>query len=370
MINRQRVLETFLRYVKIDSESHFEKEMAEQLVHELTQLGLQVTTDQAGLLPDVDSNGSNVYGYLPGDSRYEPILFSSHMDTVCPGKGINPVVQDGYVFSDGITVLGADDKSGIAAIVEALHTVIEHNLEHRPVEVVFTIREEGGLCGSRHLDYGRLRARYGVVLDASNGVGKIVSRAPGQTRLYADIYGVSSHAGSDPEKGVSAIMAGARAVSNMKLLRIDRETTANIGTLSAVGGTNVVNDHMRFEAEARSASRHKLENQIAHMESCLREACEYYGARLELTRTESYAAYQIPDDHPHLKRVMEVCRAMGIEPWTTYTGGGTDGNNFNAHGIETIVLACGMEQEHSCRERLEIAALEGVSELVCRLMCL
>lgn len=368
MISKERVLRTFLEYVRIDSETHHEKAITERLVADLRALGLEVYTDQVGKVPEVDSDGANIYCFLEGEPGSDPILFSSHMDTVTPGKGIAPYVEKGYVKTRGDTVLGADDKSGVAAIMEALRSLIESGVPHRPVEVIFTIREEGGLMGSANLEYDRVRSKYGVVLDASNDIGKIVTSAPGQIRLYADIYGKRSHAGSDPEKGVSAIQAAAVAVSRMKLQRVDEETTANIGTLSCIGATNVVQDHASFAAEARSRNQEKLEAQQDHMVQCLKDACEEYGARLEYHTEQSYHSYSFPDDHPLVQLLMEKCRAIGVEPWTTYTGGGTDGNNFNHHGIETVVLACGMELEHTTEERIRIQNLEDAARLVFNIM--
>ncbi len=368
MINKERVTQTFLDYVRIDSETHFEKEITQRVVADLKALGLEVYTDKAGEKPEVDSDGANVYAYIPGDPSLDTILFSAHMDTVTPGRGIEPYIEDGYIRTRGNTVLGADDKSGVAAIMEAVRTLVESGAPHRPVEVVFTVREEGGLNGSANLEYDRLKAKYGVVLDSSNDVGKIVTSAPGQMRIYADVYGKRSHAGSDPEKGVSAIQAAAVAVSRMKLQRIDHETTANIGTLSCIGATNVVQDHATFAAETRSKNQQKLEAQCAHMVDCLKQACREYGARLEYRVVTTYKSYGWPDEHPLVQLLMKKCREMGVEPWTTYTGGGTDGNNFNAHGIETVVLACGMELEHTTDEQILIKNLEDVSQLVLNIM--
>ena len=187
-------------------------------------------------------------------------------------------------------------------------------------------------------------------------------------RLYADIYGKMAHAGSDPEKGISAIQVAAVAVSRMKLQRIDWETTANIGTLSCIGATNVVQDHVTFAAETRSKNQEKLQAQCDHMVQCLQDACNAFGARLEYRVVNSYKSYALADEHPHVQLLMQKCREMGLEPWTTYTGGGTDGNHFNAHGIETAVLACGMEMEHTTDEQIKIKNLEDVSQLVLNIM--
>ena len=184
----------------------------------------------------------------------------------------------------------------------------------------------------------KLKAKYGVVLDASNDVGKIVSSAPGQIRIYADIYGRKAHAGSDPEKGVSAIQAAAVAVSRMRLQRIDEETTANIGTLSCVGETNVVQDHVTFAAETRSKSPEKRKAQANHMVACLQEACDALGARLEYRLHHSYQSYGFPDDHPHVRRLMDAvsktCGGLaavfaGEEGHYAYALGRADGQDIS-----------------------------------------
>jgi len=265
-------------------------------------------------------------------------------------------------------VLGADCKAGVAAIMEAARAIIEDGVPHRPIEIIFPIREESGIAGSAHLEYDRIRSKVGLVLDASNEPGKFVINAPGQIRIYADIYGKRSHAGSDPEKGISAIMAGARAVANMKLLRIDEETTANVGTLSGIGQTNVVHDIVRFEAEARSLDQEKLEAQAQNMIDCLTEACDHYGARLELTTFQSYKSYKHSPDDPHVQFLMARCTAAGIKPWATFSGGGTDGNNLNANGIKCAVMACGMEMEHTTSEQVSVQNLYDSARVVYEIM--
>lgn len=368
MIDQNRALESFLRYIAVDSETHHEKPMTELLVRELEALGLTVTVDRVGEDPAVESDSGNIFAVLPGDENLSPMLFSAHQDTVTPGRGIRPRVEDGYVYSDGTTILGADDKSGVAAIMEALRVIREKELPHRPIEILFSVREEGGLRGSAYFDYAPVRSRQAVVLDTGGHAGTIITQAPSQTKLRAEITGKVSHAGSAPEKGVSAIMAGARAVSNMKLLRIDEETTANVGTLSAVGVTNIVNDKALFEAEARSLSPAKLEAQVAHMTACLEEACAHFGAQLRLERTDLYTAYRIPDSDPLVQRIAALCGPLGLEAETCSTGGGADSNNFNQRGITAVVLACGMEQVHTCAERLCLKDFYGAAELVLALM--
>ena len=366
MVNQERVVNRFMNYVRIGSETHFEGEMSRYLAQELRDLGFEVYVDNCG--EKVGSNGNNVYCYLPGDEAYEPMMFSSHMDTVTPGRNVEPIIKDGYITTDGTTILGADDKAGIAAIVEAMVMIKENNVNHRPIEAIFTVREEDGLLGAAALEYDRIKAKKAVVLDASDDVGKIVARAPGEYHIRAEIFGKRSHAGSDPEKGVSAIQAAVLGASRMRLQRIDFETTANIGTLSTIGATNVVQDHCMFEAETRSRNNDKLEAQKDHMIQCMQEACDELGARFQYKAWKNYEAYDYPDDHPHVQFLVEKCKQAGVNPWITHSGGATDGNVYNAKGITAIILSCGMEKEHTLEERIAIYNLENITKVVYEIM--
>ncbi|MBR5305337.1 MAG: M20/M25/M40 family metallo-hydrolase, partial [Oscillospiraceae bacterium] len=216
-MNTQRLVDTFLKYVQIDSESFSELNMAKAVISDLEELGFSVYMDDCG--KEIGSNAGNVYATLKGDENREPILFSAHMDTVKPGIGVKPVIADGVIRSDGTTILGGDDKSGITAVIEAMRMVKEQNISHPDIEIVFTVCEEQGLLGSRHLDYSRITAKKAVVLDSSGDAGKIITSAPGQVKIDGCFVGRSAHAGIAPEKGISAIQIAAEAVSNMKLLR-------------------------------------------------------------------------------------------------------------------------------------------------------
>ena len=215
-MNTQRLVDTFLKYVQIDSESFNEADMAKAVAEDLKEIGCDVYTDNCAEI--IGGNGSNVYAVLPAEkSDKEPILFSAHMDTVSPGKNVKPVIENGVIRSDGTTVLGSDDKSGIAAVIEALRTIKEENIPHPQIEVVFTVCEEQGLLGSKNLDYSRITAKKCAVLDSSGDAGKIIIGAPGQAKLKGYFVGRSAHAGVSPQDGVSAVQVAAEAVSRMKL---------------------------------------------------------------------------------------------------------------------------------------------------------
>ncbi|MEG1850251.1 MAG: M20/M25/M40 family metallo-hydrolase, partial [Oscillospiraceae bacterium] len=266
------------------------------------------------------------------------------------------------------TVLGGDDKAGVCAILEALHTIVENRLPHPTIEIVLTVREESGLLGSKAVDFSRFLAREAFVLDSSGDVGTVMVGAPGQIKLLATVIGKAAHAGVAPEQGVSAIWVAAKGVAEMKLLRIDEETTANIGTFTAVGPTNIVSDKVMIEAEIRSRNTEKLYAQADHMARCLQDACERFHARLELSQQVSYLGYHHSEDAPLLHRVSGACRAIGVECVFALSGGGSDANVMNQNGIHAVNLAVGMEKVHTTQEQISLQNLERAAALVLELM--
>lgn len=368
MINRPRLLETFFEYVRIDSETGNEKAMADRVAADLSATGCEVVTDRAG--ETAGSNGYNVYATLYGDAGAEPLIMSAHLDTVVPGVGVDPYVEDGVIRSRGETILGGDDKSGVAAIVEALRSAAEQKLPHRTVEAVFTICEEGGLRGAQQLCYERFRSKNAVVFDSGGDVGRIVTSAPGQIKIDAEVVGRAAHAGVSPEEGISAIVVAAHAVAAMKLLRVDPETTANIGTFLADGPTNIVTERVKLCAEARSRNLQKLEAQAAHMVSCLEQACKRFGAKLHCQTQTSYLGYQVPKEHRLVCEVVRALEAMGLSAEMASSGGGSDANVMAQHGITAVVLGTGMDRAHTIEEQITVRNLENTARLALGLMLL
>ncbi len=366
MINRERVVKTFLEYVQIDSESLEEKDFAERVASDLIALGGEVSYDNAGEI--IGGNVGNLYCKFEGDNNIEPIVLSAHMDTVKPGKGIKPIVEGNLIKSDGTTVLGGDDKAGVVSIVEAIRVAKENNLSHRPIEVVFTIAEEVGLKGSKNLDYSKINAKKAIVLDSGGNAGQIIVAAPGQLKLTGDFIGKSAHAGVAPEKGISAIQIAAHAISNMKLLRIDEETTANIGAITANYATNIVAERVSILGEARSRDNDKLKVQGDHMMECIKEACEKFGGSFEGGLTHSYSGYKYGEDDAFIMEIKEACNRAELTPVTAMSGGGSDVNNMVEKGIQAVNLGCGMTKVHTTGEEITIENLVDTSKLVLELI--
>lgn len=350
MIDQDRLLSTFVELVKIDSPSGEEGKIAQHVLARLRSLGLAGSLDATG----------NVIARLAGEGK--PILLNAHLDSVMPCLGISPVVAEGVVRSDGRTVLGADDKSGVAVILEVLQAI--RGLPHPPLEVVLTVQEEIGLCGAKGLDFAQLQAKMGISLDTEGSIGSIVVSAPSHNSISAVVHGKAAHAGAHPEDGISAIVVAAEAIAQMPLGRIDFETTANIGVIKGGRATNIVPDRVEVKGEARSRDEGKLRSQTDRMVRALQDATSRHGATVDVEVEREYSAFKLSERDKIVREVMAAARSVGLEPKLVASGGGSDANIFNAHGIRTVNVSTGMEKVHTTEEQIAVADMVECSGLV------
>lgn len=361
-INADRLIGRFFSYIEIDSETGEERDFALYLMEELKGLGLEVEMDKAGDL--ANSNAGNIIARLKGRSQAPPLMFSAHMDTVSPGQGIEPKIVDGVVYSKGQTILGADDKAGIAAIVEGVQMILEEGGNYPDLELVFTISEEGGLDGAKNLDLDNIKAELAYILDSSGRPGRVVTQAPAQCKLDFEFLGRSAHAGVAPEKGISAIELAAKAISRMKLLRIDEETSANIGLISGGVATNIVADSVHAQGEVRSLSNNKLKAQVDHMVEEFEKVQDEAGLKGSVTIEPSYQAYKIDQNDEILALLEKAMDRAGLIMEPVVSGGGSDANVYNQRGLAAVNLAIGMEDVHSLSEFIRLEDLSKSTELV------
>ncbi|QUH25089.1 M20/M25/M40 family metallo-hydrolase [Serpentinicella alkaliphila] len=361
-VNEDRVVKEFMELVQIAGHSGEEGEIAKHLKEKLEGLGLKVSIDKAG--EKMGGQTGNIIGKLKGTKPGEKIMFSCHMDTVKPGEGIKPQIKDGAIYSDGTTILGADDRAGIAAILEGIKLLKDNNIEHTDVEVVFSIWEEGGLNGAKNLDLDQVEAKYAFVLDSSGSPGEIIIQGPAQDRINVKIKGKSAHAGLYPEKGISAIMIAARAIDNMKLLRIDEETTANIGVINGGEATNIVTAEVSISAEARSINEAKLDKQTKHMAEMFEKAASDFGGVAEVITSREYPSFKISENEDIVVKLKQVFKNIGIEGHTTSTGGGSDTNILNGYGIKAVNLGIGARNPHTFEEHITIEDLVNDAKMV------
>lgn len=371
MIHQDRLKNLLIELVRIDSLSRKEYTIAMRLKRELEGLGGEVWIDDAG--EKIGGTVGNVIAHFHGNApNSQPILLSAHMDTVVPGEGVVPVLEGSILRSDGRTVLGGDDKSGVAIICEVLRVVREKNLPCSDVDVVFTICEETGLVGAKCLDVSRLRARRGLVLD-SDSVGFLFTKAPAANRLEFCIRGLEAHAGVCPEKGISAIQVAAEGIAGMKLGRVDQETTANIGLIEGGMAVNIIPSTVRLRGEVRSHNEATLEQQTRHMVQCLEEAASRHVLEIEGNRFQSSVEAKIERDYdrmelPDTSAVVRLVRAaghhLGIAVKTMATGGGCDANVLNKKGLEVANLSTGMREIHTVKEWLDLNDLYISAQMV------
>jgi tripeptide aminopeptidase len=344
LINEQRLLKTFIELVNINSPSFDEIEIGEFLVKIMERSGCVVAVHEY-------DRSFNLIGLKKGNRPVlPPLLLSAHMDTIEPTQGIRIAIDDVMIRSTGDTVLGADDKSAIAQIIEVLFVLAEHSLPHGDIEVVFTSAEEKGLIGAKNLDFSRLKSRHAIVLDSSGNVGNIVIGAPTHITYEMRITGRAAHAGIEPEKGVSAIRAAAKIISSVPDGRIDPETTANIGIIRGGTATNVVPKEVVIQGEIRGHDKGALMKTRKKIFGLAREISSELRVSVQIAEQEEYRTFRLDPDEPFLRYIAGAFSRCGIVPALTITGGGSDASIFNERGIRAVNISNGMQKVHSTEE--------------------
>ena len=374
MINRDRLAQTFKLLVGIDSISKEEGAICSEIRKILVSLGAETVIDGAG--DRIGSNTGNLIARFAGNrltanTQIEPLLLNAHMDTVEPGRGIDVVLKDGNFTSSGSTILGADDKSSIAVILETIRVLQENDLQHGPLEIVFTICEEIGLLGAKHLDYSLINAKYGYTLDAFDTQG-IVTRAPAANRIEFKIHGKDAHAGAEPEKGINAIVLAGKAIAGLDTGRIDHETTCNIGIIEGGIATNIVPNLVTVKGEVRSHDKEKLSkitNKIVLsfkevVENCRKDSPDDRIPYVDIHIKKDFPLTSVPDNHPVVAIAQKAAANLRTKMVAKTTGGGSDANIFFEKGIITGVLGTGMRDVHTVRESIRLDDMVKTAELL------
>ncbi|MBC8278066.1 MAG: M20/M25/M40 family metallo-hydrolase [FCB group bacterium] len=370
-INSERLRREFLKLVQIDSPTFKEGKVSRYLQEKLTSLDCEVFVDNAG--EKTGGETGNIIARFPSNNGTDnSVMFAAHMDCVPPCEGVNPVVEGTMVKTDGKTVLGGDDKAGIAAILELLEVLKESDIPHGPVEILFDIAEEGGLFGVKHLDLTQFKSKAGYCLD-SDKIDELTLESPGAYRIDYTIKGKASHAGVEPDKGISAILIASKAISRMKLGKIDDETTANVGAIKGGSATNIITPEVFIKAEARSRNEEKLEQQVESMtqafldvieESAITIDGEVFKAELVEKRDHDYPPMKLTEDSLVFTLAKEAAIELGIEMKPVVSGGGTDANILNSSGMEVSVIGVGMAKVHTTEEYIDLKDIEKAAELI------
>lgn len=355
-VRSDRLVELFTTLCRINSPSRQEREVAEYVKGFLRGLGLEVREDHAA--QQVEGNANNVIATLPANISGVPrIFFSAHLDTVEPNPNVKIIQENGIIRTDGTSILGADDKAGVSAILEAIRIVVENNLPHGQIQLLLTVCEEIGLKGARALDLSLVESDFGFVYDSGPPIGTVISQTPTHDTMEVRLIGKPAHAGVEPEKGINAIEIAAHAIARMRLGRIDEETTANIGSIHGGHATNIVCPEVHLRAEARSRSKAKIDAQVAHMIECFEQAAQERGGRAEIRHERHYEGYQLTENDLPVRVVQAAARKIGLEPLMRPTGGGSDANIFIARGLPCCVVGTAMEKVHTHEELVQVENL-------------
>jgi tripeptide aminopeptidase len=355
-VSDDRLFERFTRLCEIASPTGSEREIADAVAAELREIGCEVSEDDAAR--PARAGAGNLLARLPG-AKPGWVMLCAHLDTVPHGAPVEVVAADGVFRSRGETILGADNKAAVAVLIE----LIARHASDPPavgIELLLTVAEEDGLRGAKAFDVGALRAGAGFVLDHASPIGEVITAAPTYKRLVATFEGTEAHAGINPEDGHSAIEAAAAAVGEMKLARLDEETTANVGVIEGGTASNVVAGRCRLQAEARSIDPERAAEVIGSMVDACTWGAGEHRCDVDLDVTEMFRGYRMPKGSPAVEAAGVALERCGHTASEVATGGGSDANALRAAGFECVLLANGTEANHTAQESVSAKSLTGM----------
>ena len=371
-LNRDRLAQSFTKLCEISSPSRQEGRISAYLKEVFTDLGADLIYEDQSAERTGSESGNLIIRFNGDLPAQDGFFLSCHMDTVQPGEGVQ-VVRTGDIFtSKGDTILGSDDKAGIAAIIEAMQMLKESGEKHPMIEVVITTCEEIGLLGAKHVEYDKIQTKFGYALDSS-GIDNVIIGAPAANKMKITIKGQAAHAGLCPEAGINALTLAVEAIGKLKLGRLDQESTCNLGVIKGGVATNIVPEEISIEGEVRSHSQEKLQHYTKEITDSFQSVIDSWQpteltgeARpsLSIDIDDDYPALAIERDSAVLKRIDAAAQAAGKSLEYIIAGGGSDANIFCGAGLPTAIVATGMEKVHTLEEQLDLKDLISITELV------
>ncbi len=360
----QRLANTFTTLCEIDSPARNEELVAQYLINFFSALpNVEFFEDDSARV--TGSSTGNLIFRLPGTNPdLSPIFFNCHMDVIAPCLGVKVICEDSIFRSAGNTVLGSDDKAGIAILLELSLILHESKISHCPLEFVFTTCEEIGLLGAKAFKPDNITAKQGFALD-STGVDNVIIGAPAAVYINATIQGRAAHAGLNPEDGISSIFLASQAISRLPLGRLDPDSTANIGLIEGGTATNIIPEIVKIYGEIRSHSSNKLAKHTSHFKDIFTNTVQLLApdAHLIFNAPPQYPAMRLPSTSPLISLVNRASASLDREIHSIIAGGGSDANIFNSLGLETAILGIGMENVHSTSEQISLNNIIRTLEL-------
>ena len=371
-INKDRLAATFIELCEISSPSRQEKPVADFLNRCFNQLGAEATYIDSSASQTGSDTGNLLIRFRGKGQAREGLFFSCHMDTVEPGRDVK-VDQQGDIFtSRDATILGGDDKSGIAALIELMRMLTESKAHHPTIEMIFTTCEEIGLLGAKNLDYQWLETKQGYALD-STGIDRVIIGAPAANKIKIEVHGIAAHAGLNPEKGINAFCLAAKAIANLRLGRLDEQSTSNFGLIKGGIATNIIPDLITLEGEVRSHSAQKLADYTKEIEATFQKTIDNWhnpflnqeGApSVDIMVETEYPAMLLAETDPVVERVRKAGARLDRNLEFLIAGGGSDANIFCSYDLPTAIIATGMDKVHTTDEQLNLNDLASLTELL------
>jgi tripeptide aminopeptidase len=367
MVNQERLVAGFLELAQVSGSSGDEKRVADFVQDKLTKMSFSVEYDDAHL--QTGGNCGNLFARWDGvDSSLPSLLFSTHLDTVLPTEGLRPIIRDGNIYSDGTTILGADDRAALASYLEAIQVIQEGQFQCGGIELILTVSEQTSLLGSKFLNYSKVKSKAGYVFDSSGDVGQIILSGPFGEYLHWSIQGKPAHLGLAAKEGISAIVIAADAITQMKLGQIDDFTVANIGKIQGGELGSIIPGCVKMLGEVRSYTLDTLEQQVKHMCDIVQESARRHAGTVNVRREKKYSGYDIPLEDEHVQIAVRAAKRLGIQPYFTKTLGGADTNNFREHGLTVFTLGNGFQEIHSFNEHISNKNLVDTARLTVSLV--
>lgn len=363
MVDTDRLVKLFMEMVEVPSVSGQEGVFRDYLITHFADRGLQCEEDDAA--NSLGGDSGNLLVRIAGTKKTRPILFLTHMDTVVPGQGIKAVMGDDRIIrSDGTTILGGDDKAGIAAILEGYDVLIEQGLDYPPLELLFTVGEEQGLEGAKAFDYSKLKSTIAFTLDGGGSPGTIIIQSPCQNEIEYRVQGKAAHAGINPEEGINAIQVMSKALSVMPYGRINETTTCNFGIIEGGKARNIVAENCTVRGEARSLSRQELDRLTEELTETFKREVEKNGGQADVEVSFLYPEITLDPEEEVVRLAVAAAESIGLKPELVSTGGGSDASIVNGNNIRCANLGIGMSAVHTTEEFIRMDDLIRDAELV------
>ncbi len=343
----ERLCNTLIELVGIPSTSGHEEQVRHYLEQQLASLGIASTTDSEG----------NLLATLAGDGK--TLLLNAHMDRVPPGHGHTPLLRDGILFSDGTTNLGADDAAGLVIVLEIVKRIIEQQLPHPPLVLIFTVKEEIGMCGAIGFDSTHWHVSDGIVFDNAFEAGIVVSKGATYEAFDVTIMGRTGHPGKDLSHTVNALEIF-RSTDYPRGSLAHDQTRINMGRISGGNARNAIPDCIVLEGELRSFESAEMREQYKQrIHESFKQTARRFGGHAEVHFSTHAQGYTISEHEPLLQTYKNVLAQRGEHLQLQPTFIGSDTSSFRPT-MRVFTLSTGVVNEHSFEEYVALAPLEQI----------